>query len=355
MENILDTNMLGSESGSIWNSCISESPSATVFHRWEWLETIRQTYGYRSFRLGLERSGRTVGVFAFSLLDGALGNRLVSSPFSDYGGPCFTGVEKSDDIGKTCSAIDAFANKSGCRYSLLKSLPESLCPYFEANGYVLLPDLCTFEIDLSVGRNQIEERFARRRRRSLRKASENGLSLHDPHVELELGQFYEIYLSAMHRLGSPPHKVEFFANLFGNFLPGRGLKTITCSRDGRILGSVLLLINRDRVHYYSCVWGREGIELEVPTFLTYHAIMWAAESGFLAFDFGRTSKGSGVFEFKSSFGAKPSNLNVSVKRYGTFPILSPEDWRYRALSRTLKSTPRPLFKKIGPHLKSRLE
>lgn len=85
--------------------------------------------------------------------------------------------------------------------------------------------------------------------------------------------------------------------------------------------------------------------------LYWEAIKLACQDGYLHFDFGRSTEGSGTYRFKEQWGAKPKKLfwYYDVLN-GKIPDVNPSSPKYSLLVASWQKLPLVIANSLGPHL-----
>jgi hypothetical protein len=78
----------------------------------------------------------------------------------------------------------------------------------------------------------------------------------------------------------------------------------------------------------------------------------ACERGFKVFDYGRSKRGTGSFDFKKNWGFEPTPLAYEYKLLtrDSVPQNNPSNPRYRAFIAMWRRMPRRAVNLIGPHI-----
>ena len=79
---------LEEDAGADWNQYVVSNTATSIYHRGEWKELIRKTFGHDSLYFAARNSdGRIVGILPLVRLDSRLfGDFMVSMPYFNYGG-----------------------------------------------------------------------------------------------------------------------------------------------------------------------------------------------------------------------------------------------------------------------------
>ena len=340
-------------SPSVWNKFISEIPESTFFHQYEWLNVIHETYGFPIHRLVIKKDGELLGVIGLCISKGLFGTRIVSIPFSDYGGLCIKkeAVKYSVEI---ISEINLMANNLGARYILMKSSPVIANKYFLKSGFKNITDHYAFIVKLDKTFEKIYNSFDKNTRYDIRRAENRyKLLIKETNIDNFIPSFYELYLKNVKRLGSPPHHIKYFENMLDKFR--NSIKVFFCEYNDKEIGGLLLLTYRKTVHAYTIGYTSQGRKWGASYLLHRDAIKWSSENNYNYYDIGPAKKNSGAYMHKKGFVTNPILKNIIVKDYSGKGYLTPENWKYKLFSNFLRKCPEYLFKKIGLPIKKQLE
>jgi len=334
-----------------WNEFVFQH-SDSPFHLYEWKEIFESVYGYECLYLILEEKNEIFGVLPLAVMRSWLfGFRACSLPFLDYGGPLLRSDDTSlpqclkflSTLSSSVRKIDYFEVRSPPQVEISDSLKTIFKP-----GKV---KYLSFLINLGKSFDEIwKTGFDSDLRKKIRKASKQGIVVIEQKFEEGLDDFYHTYLLAMKKLGSPPHKFEFFSKITKT-LGERRVKFYHITKSGKHIGGALVFLSNSSMHY-----GYEAINPEYktlrPAYLLYSEMLrWGCEHGFKIFDTGRTMYGSGVYLFKKQWRGKERLLPY----YYAGERIPEEDPRekYSFLSELWsKLLPLSLTEKIGWRLKA---
>jgi predicted N-acyltransferase len=121
-----------------------------------------------------------------------------------------------------------------------------------------------------------------------------------------LDDFYEIYASSVHNLGSPVFPRRLFHALAAEF--GKECELLTVWRNDRMISGVLTLLYEDQALPYYGGALREGLQYAVNDFMYWSLMCHVAAAGYRVFDFGRSREGTGPYNFKRHWGFEPEPL-----------------------------------------------
>jgi FemAB-related protein (PEP-CTERM system-associated) len=322
-----------------WDRFVSECSEATFFHRAGWKRVIEEAFGHRTYFLYAEADGRIEGVLPLAEIKSVLfGHKLVSLPFCVYGG---IAAETRRAAIALDEAAQALANLR-CVDLLEYRSVEQRCPAWQHQElYVTFRK--TMHADLE--RNMLD--IPRKQRAMVRKGIKAGLV---SEVEGRVDRFFEAYSASVHRLGTPVFPKRYFEILARVFGPECEVLAITLDR--RVVAGVLSFYFRDEVlPYYG---GGTALAREVAgnDFMYWEVMRRACERGVRTFDYGRSKRGTGSFDFKRNWGFEPAPLHydyllVNGKR---LPDHNPLNPKYARFIRMWQRLPLPVANALGPHI-----
>lgn len=283
-----------------WWEFVVKHPAASVFHRLEWLQALKATYGYQPFVFTTTPPGKPLqnGIVLCEVRSLLTGNRLVSLPFSDHCEPLASCAEELDGlIGNLVSGV----YNERWKYIELRSVCNSPSADtglgLNATYYFHQLDLRPDEETLFKGfhKDSIQRKIARAEREGLR--CEQGSS------EELLKAFYQLLLKTRRRHGIPPQPRQWFRNLIATF--GRDLNIRVAFKNETPVASILTILhNKTLVYKYGCS-NKCYSNLGGTPLLFWHAIQEARANGVEVLDMGRSDlDNAGLLTFKERWGAK---------------------------------------------------
>jgi FemAB-related protein (PEP-CTERM system-associated) len=317
---------------------VGASAMGTPFHLSAWRTVVEAVLKRRCVSL-VARCGREItGIFPIGLVRSRIfGDSMVSLPLAVYGGIC------ADNAKSYCGLLGAgqsLAGREGVRYLEMRNHTQ---PYASdlpgRNLYV------TFTQDLSLGPDKLLAGLPRDTRYMVRKSLKAGLEWVE---DLSLAEFYEIYAQSVHRLGTPVFPRELFARLRTEFPQHSRIFGV---RKGKTaIAGVLCLYFRDQVLPY---YGGSLAEFakDAPNNFMYWRLMeQSSREGYRTFDFGRSKRGTGSFQFKSAWSMQVSELpyRYHLVRAREVPHLSPVDSKFQLAVAAWKRLPFSWTKVLGP-------
>jgi FemAB-related protein (PEP-CTERM system-associated) len=328
------------ELGSEWDEFVAASPDATCFHQSRWQRAVTSTFGYRSRSLVARRSGRIVGVLPLVEVPTLpWGRSLVSTPQAVYGGPAADGLDSRDALVRRAGEL---GERLGARYVEFRNL-ATLPALPEQDLYV------TFRRAIFPTEEENMAAILRNQRRSIRIAIKNGLTWESGREDV-FETFYDLYSQSVRNLGTPVFPRRLFLNLLHEF--GDDCRIFVVRREGRPAAGVMTLFYRDQVLPYYGGARREEFRYAVNDFMYWKLLCHGMEHGYKVFDFGRSKKGSGSYDFKRHWGFEPTPLHYQYRlvRQRSLPDLSPRNRRFSVAIEIWKRTPLWLSRRLGPAL-----
>jgi serine/alanine adding enzyme len=187
-------------------------------------------------------------------------------------------------------------------------------------------------------------------RRKIRKAGKNGIGIISGGAEL-VDKFYNIYAQNVHRLGAPAMPPGFYKSVAEAF--GSNGRFLIATYQNKEIGAALWLRNGNNAEACWFATLEEYNSLYTSYLLWWECIKLSCISGCRIFSFGRSTKGSGTFQYKSQWGTHNSNIywnyshpfgNERIK-IGPFRINMP---KRELLAKIWKKMPGFIVRWLGP-------
>jgi FemAB-related protein (PEP-CTERM system-associated) len=123
-------------------------------------------------------------------------------------------------------------------------------------------------------------------------------------------------------------------------------------RDGRAVSGVVSFYFRSEVLPYYAGDTAAARELAANDFKYWELMRRACTRGITVFDFGRSKRGTGSFDFKKNWGFEPTPLAYEclLLRRDTVPQNNPLNPKYRALIALWQRLPTPVANAVGPYI-----
>jgi FemAB-related protein (PEP-CTERM system-associated) len=151
-------------------------------------------------------------------------------------------------------------------------------------------------------------------------------------------------------LGTPVFPRRLFQELLEEF--PRDSRILVAERDGKAVSAVLAFFHAGHVlpHYAGTL--REAYRYSGSDYMYWSLMRVAADRGSTVYDFGRSKRETGAFEYKKHWGLEPTPLAYQYRllRDKTIPDISPKNPRFSLAIRAWRRLPLPVAERIGPRV-----
>ena len=322
----------------LWDAFVAQCPRATFFHRIGWREVIEDVFGHRCHYLVAERAGRWSGVMPLAVIRSRLfGRALVSLPFAVYGGPAANDVDSARAL---VAAAGDLARTLDVDHLEVRNMKPLCVDWPRQDLYVTFRK----EIAADVDANMLA--IPRKQRAMVRKGIKNGLA---SEIDASADRFFALYADNVHRHGTPPFPRRYFARLQQVFGEACEVLTVVDSR-GRAVSGVLSFYFRDEVLPYYAGDTADARELAANDFKYWELLRRACARGTRVFDYGRSKRGTGSYDFKKNWGFEPNALSYEYRLFKRerIPENNPLNPKYAAFIALWRRLPRPVVNALGP-------
>jgi len=321
-----------------WNQFVRAHPDGTFFHLAEWQEVLRRAFGHKShYLLAATTDGQVRGVLPLAQVTSLLfGNALVSTPFCVYGG-----IIASDEYarGALQDAACALARDLGVDHLEMRNRQRRHPDWPCKDLYV------TFRksIDPDAEKNLLA--IPRKQRAMVRKGIKEELRAE---IDTDPSRLYDMYSESLRNLGTPVFSKRYLSILQEVF--GEACDIVTIVKSDRAVASVLNFYFRDEVLPYYGGGTYAARAVAGNDFMYWQVMDRARERGCRIFDYGRSKRGTGAYDFKTYWGFEPEPLYYEyylVKRK-EMPNLSPTNPRFGRAIELWRKLPLKFTQLIGP-------
>ena len=322
-----------------WDEFVFACPAATFFHRAGWKEVIERAFGHRTHFLLAEENGAIQGVLPLAEIDSRLfGHSLSSLPFCVYGGIIASTEPARQALDEAAQMLAASLNVGFLEYrntvpfhtdwpgkDLYVTFRKALDPEVEANMLAI----------------------PRKQRAMVRKGIKAELA---SEIDDGVERFFSVFADNVHRHGTPALPKRYFALLQEIF--GSDCEVLSVVKDGQVLSSVLSFYFRDEVLPYYAGDTLAARDVAANDFKYWELMRRACERGIKVFDYGRSKRGTGPFDFKKNWGFDPQPLHYEYQlhRAMAVPDTNPLNPKYRLFIKLWQRLPLSLANAIGPHI-----
>lgn len=323
-----------------WDQFVMDCAEATFFHKAGWKTVIEKTFGHRTCFLFAEADGKIEGVLPLAEVKSFLfGHSLVSLPFCVYGGVAAVSE-------RARQALDTAAKVRAEQLNVDHLEYRSIAPAHDDWAHKDLYVTFRKDIDPDIERNLLA--IPRKQRAMVRKGIKAGLK---SEIDHGIERFFAAYSDSVHRLGTPVFAKRYFEILTQVFGPDCEVLTIT-GENGRLIASVLSFCFRDEILPYYGGGTAEAREVGGNDFMYWEVMRRACERGVRVFDYGRSKRGTGSFDFKKNWGFEPQQLHYKylLIKGKSVPDYNPLNPKYQMFIKLWQRMPLQLANVIGPHI-----
>ena len=323
-----------------WDDFVRACPEATFFHLSGWKGIIERVFHHRTRYLLAERGDRIVGVLPLAEVKSRLfGHAVTSLPFGVYGG---CAVTDQAAIAPLHAAAATYAESTGAAHLEMRNR------FAREPGWPRQDLYVTFRKELLPDAEANMNAIPRKQRAMVRKGIKAGLA---SEIDETVDRFFDLYADNVHRHGTPPFPRAYFAELkrvFGDACEAM----IVVDAERRPVSGVLSFYFRDEVLPYYAGDYTTARDLAANDFKYWELMRRACERGLRVFDYGRSKRGTGSFDFKKNWGFEPEPLRYEYQLFKTdrVPENNPLNPKYQLMIRTWRRLPRPVVNFIGPYL-----
>ena len=322
-----------------WDDFVLSCQEATFFHRSGWQEVIERAFGHQTCFLLAEREGKIEGILPLARIRHFyFGHSLSSLPFCVYGG-----IAACSDEAKIALDLEAqkMASELQVDYLEYRNVRKQHDDWPSRDLYVTFRK----EIDPDVEQNM--KNIPRKQRAMVRSGIKHGLQ---SEIDENAGRFFEVFADNMLRHGTPALPKRYFSLLFEVF--GKDCEVLSVTHQGEVVSSVLSFHFRDEVLPYYAGDTVKARSLAANDFKYWELMRRSCERGIRVFDYGRSKRGTGSFDFKKNWGFEPSPLHYEYQlhRATSVPEQNPLNPKYQLFIKAWRKLPLSVANFIGPHI-----
>jgi FemAB-related protein (PEP-CTERM system-associated) len=324
-----------------WDKFVESHPYGTPFHLMAWQRLIQSSFGFTPKHIVARNSqGEICGVLPLFLVRSAIfGRMLVSTPQAAYGGV----LSSSDSAERTIvDRAREIARDMQVQFLELRNFRNPV-----PDDGLLTKDLyVTFRQEFKADLEANMLAIPRKTRAEIREGIKNGLEFKVD--EIGPKDFYNVYARSVRDLGTPVFTRRLIENGKREF--GQACKIFSVHWKGKLVSAVWTLFYKDEVVPYYGASLREYNHLAVNNYMYWMLIKYGVENGYRTFDFGRSKKGTGSFDFKKRWGMTMTDLpyQYALVRKQTMPDTSPLNPKFSLAIQTWRNLPLSLTNSIGP-------
>jgi FemAB-related protein (PEP-CTERM system-associated) len=320
-----------------WNAFVIAHPEGTFFHRAEWQDVLRRAFGHATHYLIAERHGVVTGVLPLAEVKSMLfGHALVSTPFCVYGGVLSTDEQSGKALTESACEL---ARRLGVDYLEMRNRTQRHPEWPGKDLYV------TFRKAIDEDGEKNLAAIPRKQRAVVRKGIKEGCR-----AEIDAGveRHYAMYADSLRNLGTPVfsrHYLEILREVFKD-----DCEVLTVVHGDAPIASCLSFYFRDEVLPYYGGGNVAARSVGGNDFMYWEIMERARQRGCRVFDYGRSKRGTGAFDFKRFWGFEPEPLHYEyfLVKAQAMPNLSPTNPKYETMIRLWRRLPLVVTQVLGP-------
>jgi serine/alanine adding enzyme len=284
-----------------WDAFVESNVEGRFAHLYNY-GMATECYGFRSQRICFVKGSEIVAVVPMALTRSLLfGRKLISQPFSEYGGLLVAAELDLDEIREIVGSLRAHIAKKFKDVALEingnHGIPSSLNEELFAGRHPHL--LAYLELDSNVD-EVWQRKISYEARKAVNKARKSGLAVKEECNEATLrGPFFSLYCESMKRLGVPPHNLRYYLDCYKAF--GDKMKIFWAMKDSIKVAGLLGFACGHRISIINIVSDPAYWNLRPNDLIHWEFIRFAAENGYSFFDFGSV-RYDGQEHFKRKWG-----------------------------------------------------
>ena len=266
----------------------------SFYHDPAWADVIRSCFGHETHWITVKQNDRLTGVLPLVFLKSRLfGKALVSMPYFNYGGILADDSSVTQILVK--GALDLKAKLKADYIELRQTEKLDSNWPFRSNKVNMLLSLPGQAETLMKG-------FKSKLRNQIRRPEKEGCTFHWGQVEL-LPEFYSVFAENMRDLGTPVYPRRFFKTILEKFSGQSNIAVVRLRQKPVAAAFLVHYQNKMEIPWASSLRSFNPVS---PNMMLYWGVLERAIAmEMIQFDFGRSSVGSGTYQFKEQWGALP--------------------------------------------------
>lgn len=283
-----------------WDNLVRGHISGRFVHLIGFKKVVENCYRLKPIYLAYVEKGEILSLFpGFFHRSFILGKKIISQPFSEYGGLLFRSDVSQEE---RLIIIDQFLQ------IIKKILAEQNYQALEMRHPpdILKLDVEGFQRKRLFRRSWLEiqppeilwKNLDPKERNILRKAESYHLKMEIAiNIESLKNKFYPLYLRTMKRLGSPPHPLIYFLSLYSHLSSYQKIFVVHLKR--RPVAALLAWAVGQSIHITDMVSDERFFFVKPNDWAIWNFLIWAYNEGFKIFDFGPVRyRGQEIFKKK---------------------------------------------------------
>ncbi len=320
-----------------WDKYIANHDQSTFCHRAGWYRVIKKAFGHQPHYLVAEQDGAICGVLPlFEVKSWLFGHSLVSVPFCVYGGALGESAE-------VVRALEDYAADLAKKLNVDHLEIRNIKPTRE--DWPVKSIHATFIRELHPTDEENLAAVKYKQRAVVRKCLKNGLTVEFPD---KIDEFFHAYSTSVRNLGTPVFSKRYFNELRQEF--GDDCELVSVKKDGELHCALMSFYHKDTVLPYYGGGLPESRQSKAMDYMYFEQMCRAGRKGFKKYDFGRSKKETGPYNYKRHWGFEETPLHYQyfLVKSDTLPDLNPLNPKYRLMVETWQKLPLWLSQLLGP-------
>lgn len=328
-----------------WDAFVDSAPEATFFHRFGWKRVLQDAFGHTPYFLLAEdisdgQPPTIVGLLPLAQVRSRLfGNKLASLPFCVYGGIVATSDAAAQALRSAACTLAQDLNVDALE---LRNMHAS------GAGWPVKDLYYSFRKGISADNEANLKAIPNKQRAMVRKGIAAGLVSEE---DADSKRLYRVYAESVRNLGTPVFSQCYLQLLRQEF--GTDCRVLMI-RDGNedVAGVMSFYFRGEVLPYYGGSIARARSIKGCNDFMYWELLRRSADEGLTSFDFGRSKRDTGAFNFKRNWGFEPEALAYEyyLVAANEVPDVNPSNPRYHLLVNAWRRLPLPVANLLGPPL-----
>jgi lipid II:glycine glycyltransferase (peptidoglycan interpeptide bridge formation enzyme) len=293
-----------------WSEFVHNHPYGNIFQTPEMRDVYERTKHYEPISLAVVDDTGEILVLVQAVvireLGGVLGSFSARSVI--HGGPLFVDGEKSEDVVVSLMKhYDKIVHKK-VLYTEIRMLSDipNFDLYISQNGYIS-EEHFNASIGLNKSVDDIWNQIKRDKKRGIKKAEKNGITVEECKNRDEIQIFYNLVSETYKNAKIPLADISLFESVFDILVPVRRAVFLFAKHDNKYIATQIALMDNNTIYAWYTGAIREYLSYHPGDLLIWHLLKYGTVNGYQRFDFGgggTRTEHVNLREYKARFGAE---------------------------------------------------
>lgn len=287
-----------------WDDFVNEHPKGNIFQSSEMAKVYRNTKNYKPIRLAaFDDSDNLIALLQSviiketnSFIGGLTARSIVQ------GGPLYT--DKIALLG-LMNKYDEIVGKKAI-YTQIRNQWDTgeIKNILEQCGYVFV-DHFNAQIDLGKPIEKLWEQIERDKKRGIKNAEKNGITIEKCTSKTDIRIFYELLVNTYENAKIPIADISLFESVFDILVPDKKGLFLFANLNGKPIATQVALMDKNTIYAWYTGSDRNMLKYHPGDLLIWYLLKYGVENGFKTFDFGgggAQNKNINLSSYKSRFG-----------------------------------------------------